>query len=211
MRSTVDRQHPHSTPQTSGAEAATDRREGVAGAERYQDPGQPAAGRALAASGSEQWARPKARSDVRFHFHTAHGSPICPLVSHHILVKTTDVSKHNLRTHWGCPSLRGHPPHRHQDHAGRDRPVRRAAAHVPLAGRDLRHQRRDEDRRESRGGGQGVDHPVRPCRDVHDQRHPLRLPPRPGAGGPAGHPEICGSLGDGRSHPGTRPLHHSLH
>jgi len=117
--------------------------------------------------------------------------------------------KHNLRTHWGSPSLRGHPPYRHQDHAGRDRSVRRTAAHVPLAGRDLRHQRCDEDRRESRGGGEGMDHTVRPCRDVHDQRHPLCLPPRPGAGGPAGHPEVCGRLGDGRSHPDTRPLHRS--
>jgi len=31
--------------------------EGVAGAERYQGPGQPAAGRALTASDSEQWAK----------------------------------------------------------------------------------------------------------------------------------------------------------
>jgi len=37
-------------PTTSGAEAATERSEGVAGAERYQGPGQTAAGRALAAS-----------------------------------------------------------------------------------------------------------------------------------------------------------------
>ena len=49
------RHHNQDTP-TSSAEAATDRREGVAGAERYQGPGQSAAGRALAASGSEQWA-----------------------------------------------------------------------------------------------------------------------------------------------------------
>ena len=46
----------------STAEAGTERSEGVAGAERYQGPGQPAADRDLAASGSEWWARPEARS-----------------------------------------------------------------------------------------------------------------------------------------------------
>jgi len=51
-------------PGTSGAEAATERSEGVAGAERYQGPGQPAAGQALAASGASSGRRPEARSDV---------------------------------------------------------------------------------------------------------------------------------------------------
>ena len=51
-------------PLTSGAEAATERSEGVAGAERYQGPGQPAAGRALAASEASSGRRPEASSDV---------------------------------------------------------------------------------------------------------------------------------------------------
>ena len=51
-------------PKTSGAEAATERSEGVAGAERYQGPGQPAVGRALAASKASSGRMPEARSDV---------------------------------------------------------------------------------------------------------------------------------------------------
>ncbi|HNL87218.1 MAG TPA: hypothetical protein PKH71_08700, partial [Methanoregulaceae archaeon] len=47
-------------PGTSGAEAATERSEGVAGEERYQGPGQPAEGRALAASKASSWRRPEA-------------------------------------------------------------------------------------------------------------------------------------------------------
>jgi len=55
-------------PKSSGAEAATERSEGVAGAERYQGPNQLTGGRALAASGSEQWARPEAAPTVNFTF-----------------------------------------------------------------------------------------------------------------------------------------------
>ncbi len=51
-------------PSTSGAEAATERSEGVAGAKRQRSPDNSPEGRALDTSGSESWAMPGGSPDI---------------------------------------------------------------------------------------------------------------------------------------------------
>ena len=71
-------------------------------------------------------------------------------------------------------------PHRHQDHAGRDRPVRRVPPPGPHPGGHLRHGGHHPLVRQPPGRGPGMAGPLREVGHLPDQRVPVRLSPGPG-------------------------------